>query len=113
METQQAEFFVGLRVKLKVSVAIAPYPEWMCGYHDFDLARFPLSDRWAFMTNYQGAVQIDDIGTIAGVHRWPERVDYLIGWPSGLYSIIPSDGAEFYDYGNIILVPKELLPKDE
>ena len=112
VDREPEQFFIGLRVKLKVSVSRAPYPEWLCGIHEFDLFRLPLFDRWAFMTSYQDAAQIDDIGTVAGVHRWPDRTDYLIGWPCGLYSIIPSDGAEFYDYGNIILVPKETFPKE-
>jgi hypothetical protein len=111
-DREPEQFFIGLRVKLTVSIAESPYPEWMCGTHEFDLARLPLTDRWAFMTAYQRAAQVGDVGTVAGIHRWPDRTDYMLAFPDGLYGIAPSDGIEFYDFGNIILVPMDQLPKE-
>ena len=101
----------GIRVKLTVSTACSRFPEWMQGFHQFDSARLPLSDRHAMLTAYFNVVEPGEIGTIVGIHAWPDRVDYLVEYPNGLASVVPPDAIEFHDYGNLLLVrmpPEEM-----
>lgn len=104
MENEQW-FFLGVRVKLNQAVAKSPYPDWLCGYQQFDPARLALSDRHALTVSYYSAAEVGDIATVVGVHTWPERVDYLIEYPDRARSLIPAEAAEFYDLGNIVVAP--------
>jgi len=95
----------GMRVKLVMNSAKSRFPEWMAGYHEFDSNRLPFNDRCAMLTAYEGVALAGDVGTVVGVHTWPERVDYLVEFDGGLSSVVPPEAVEFLDLGNIILMP--------
>jgi hypothetical protein len=108
--SDEQQFFQGVRVKLLQAAAISRLPEWLDGYQEFDSARLPASDRAAMLTAYHAVAQIGEIATVAGVHTWPDRVDYLVRYEDGCGSIVPPEAIEFFDFGNIILVPMSQLP---